>query len=272
MKKLLTYFSLLVFLAVGVYAACAMSAMPRTYDGRQAAVPAQELLEDPSSYDDSSADGIAAAIVQQNLEKTHAINDVTSIVFDFRGYDTMGEAFILMTAVTGAVVILFAVKEGKRGRIKMKNEDIRIKRVIQRCGCDAILPLALVYIFYIILHGHLSPGGGFQGGVLMVATLLLIYLGHGYAITYQAMRPRLLRKVEGLALAAYILLALLGVALGSRFCENVFYQFGQPGELFSTGTIFLMGTVVGIEVLAGVSALVINMLGVLLGKDVDHRE
>ena len=97
----------------------------------------------------------------------------------------------------------------------MKNEDIRIKRVIQRCGCDAILPLALVYIFYIILHGHLSPGGGFQGGVLMVATLLLIYLGHGYAITYQAMRPRLLRKVEGLALAAYILLALLGVALGS---------------------------------------------------------
>ena len=69
-----------------------------------------------------------------------------------------------------------------------------------------------------------------------------------------------------------VLLALLGVALGSRFCENVFYQFGQPGELFSTGTIFLMGTVVGIEVLAGVSALVINMLGVLLGKDADHRE
>ena len=86
------------------------------------------------------------------------------------------------------------------------------------------------------------------------------------------MRPKLLRKIEGLALAGYILLAMLGVAFGSRFCENVFYQYGQPGELFSTGTIFLMGTVVGIEVLAGVSALVINMLGVLLGKDVDHRE
>lgn len=154
----------------------------------------------------------------------------------------------------------------------MKNENIRIKRVIQRCGCDAILPLALVYIFYIILHGHLSPGGGFQGGVLMVATLLLIYLGHGYDVTCEAMRPKLLRKVEGLALAGYILLALLGVAFGTRFCENVLYQYGQPGKLFSTGTIFLMGTVVGIEVLAGVSALVINMLGVLLGKDVDHKE
>ena len=79
----------------------------------------------------------------------------------------------------------------------MKNENIRIKRVIQRCGCDAILPLALVYIFYIILHGHLSPGGGFQGGVLMVATMLLIYLGHGYDVTCEAMRPKLLRKVPG---------------------------------------------------------------------------
>ena len=51
-----------------------------------------------------------------------------------------------------------------------------IKRVIQRCGCDKILPLTLVYIFYVILHGHLSPGGGFQGGVLMVAVVVLIYL------------------------------------------------------------------------------------------------
>ncbi len=114
MKKLLTYFSLLIFLAVGVYAAAEMAAMPRTYVGQEASVPVQELLEDPAAYDDSSADGAAAAIVQQNLEKTHAINDVTSIVFDFRGYDTMGEAFILMTAVTGAAVILFSKKAGKK--------------------------------------------------------------------------------------------------------------------------------------------------------------
>ena len=114
MKKLLTYFSLLVFLAVGVYAAAEMAAMPRTYEGQEAAVPVRELLEEPSSYDDGGADGVAAAIVQQNLEKTHAINDVTSIVFDFRGYDTMGEAFILMTAVTGAVVILYTRKTGKK--------------------------------------------------------------------------------------------------------------------------------------------------------------
>lgn len=114
MKKTVTWLSLVIFLAVGIYTASAMADMPRTYKGQQAAVPVQELLEDPASYDDSSADGAAAAIVQQNLEKTHAINDVTSIVFDFRGYDTMGEAFILMTAVTGAAAILFTKKRGKK--------------------------------------------------------------------------------------------------------------------------------------------------------------
>ena len=117
MKKFLTWVSLAVFLLAGVYACVAMAAMPRTYDGQQAAVSVYDLQQDPGSYDDSSADGAAAAIVQQNLEKTHSVNDVTSIVFDFRGYDTMGEAFILITAVAGSAVILFtkaAKKEEKK--------------------------------------------------------------------------------------------------------------------------------------------------------------
>ena len=62
-----------------------------------------------------AADGAAAAIVQQNLDRTHAVNDVTSIVFDFRGYDTMGEAFILITAVAGSSVIIYSsTKETKK--------------------------------------------------------------------------------------------------------------------------------------------------------------
>ena len=120
MKKFLTWVCLAVFLLVGVYAAVTMASLPRTYDGSQANVPVYELRRDPASYDDSTADGAAAAIVQQNLDKTHAVNDVTSVVFDFRGYDTMGEAFILMTAVAGTTVILFAKKIAKK---EEKNDE-----------------------------------------------------------------------------------------------------------------------------------------------------
>ena len=113
MKKFLIWFSILTVLVTGVYACVSMADMPRTYDGTNATVPVMELQRNPAAYDDSTADGAAAAIVQQNLDKTHAVNDVTSIVFDFRGYDTMGEAFILITAVAGSTVILFTKKAKK---------------------------------------------------------------------------------------------------------------------------------------------------------------
>ena len=114
MKKFLIWFALGTVLFATVFAALTMGEMPRTYDGANAAVSVYELQQDPSSYDDSKADGAAAAIVQQNLEKSHAVNDVTSIVFDFRGYDTMGESFILITAVAGSIVILSSKKKEKK--------------------------------------------------------------------------------------------------------------------------------------------------------------
>ena len=119
MKKFLTYVSLGLVLLSFVYGALTMAAMPRTYDGQNATVSVYELQQDPESYDDSVADGAAAAIVQQNLAKSNAVNDVTSIVFDFRGYDTMGEAFILCTAVAGSIVILYSAKKEK----KEENQD-----------------------------------------------------------------------------------------------------------------------------------------------------
>ena len=105
MKKFLTWFALGVFLIAGVCAGISLGELPRTYTPENG-TSVYELQQDPSSLDESVANGAADIIVQENLEKTYAVNDVTSIVFDFRGYDTMGEAFILITAVAGSIVIL----------------------------------------------------------------------------------------------------------------------------------------------------------------------
>ena len=114
MKKFLTFVCLGVLLVAMLGGALGMAGMSRTYNGQDAAVSVYDLQQDPESYNDSVADGAAAAIVQQNLSETHSVNDVTSIVFDFRGYDTMGEAFILITAVAGTMVILFTKKDQKK--------------------------------------------------------------------------------------------------------------------------------------------------------------
>ncbi|MBR0208153.1 MAG: hypothetical protein IJQ43_04595 [Oscillospiraceae bacterium] len=146
------------------------------------------------------------------------------------------------------------------------------KNVILRCGADKILPMALVYMFYIILHGHLSPGGGFQGGVLMVGIVTLIYFGHGYEATLKAVHPNLLHGAEGFMSILYVAAAMLGVAYLGNFCQNVFYNIGNIGDLFSTGTIFIMDTIVGFKVLTGVGVLAVTMLGLLMVKGTDEKE
>lgn len=119
MKKFLIWVCLAMFLAVGVCAALDMATLPPTYDSESASVSAYELMQNPEGYDDENVDGAAAAIVQQNLAKTHAVNDVTSIVFDFRGYDTMGESFIMILTVSAVIVLLRKTKEEKE---KLKEE------------------------------------------------------------------------------------------------------------------------------------------------------
>ena len=107
------------------------------------------------------------------------------------------------------------------------NKKPEIKRIIQRCGCDSILPFALIYVFYIILHGHLSPGGGFQGGVLMAGIVILLYLGHGFEATVDALSYHTLHKSEGFASVVYVALALMGVAVGAQFLDILLLVIGR---------------------------------------------
>ena len=143
------------------------------------------------------------------------------------------------------------------------NEKPVVKNVIAKCGCDKILPLAVVYILYIILHGHLSPGGGFQGGVLIVAIVALVCLGHGYQTTIETFSYHIMHTTEGFASIFYVALGLLGVAMGAHFAQNVLYTHGAIGDLYSAGTIFWMNVTVGVKVITGVGSIALLMLGVL---------
>ena len=149
----------------------------------------------------------------------------------------------------------------------MNNSTVTRKHVIASCGCDFLLPFAMVYLFYIILHGHLSPGGGFQGGVLMVAMYAMMYLGYGREKTIDTLNVHGLHTAEGIASIIYVLIAVLGVALGGNFCQNVLFNQGNIGELWSSGTILLMNVTVGAKVLTGVGVLAIYMLAVLKEAD-----
>lgn len=151
--------------------------------------------------------------------------------------------------------------------MKLKRKDIIVK-----CRADTFMPLAAMFGICVIMHGDSSPGGGFQGGVLMVAVVILIYLGHGYDVTLKSLRPGFLHHSEGFLSFLYIIAALLGVVYLGNFCQNVFSDIGNIGDLFSTGTIFIMDTIVGFKVITGVGVLAISMLGLLVVKDIDYKK
>lgn len=112
LKKAIGAISMVAILVCGIYAAGAMYDSGNTYDGSKTDVVT--LYENPQEYDVSDPDGVADAIVKTNLDKTVSHNVVASIVFNYRGYDTMGESFILVAAVTGTLVILRKVKKGEK--------------------------------------------------------------------------------------------------------------------------------------------------------------
>jgi len=112
-RKAIAICSVCVILAFAVFTMVyTWKNVPDTYDGSKTDVAA--LMKDPKSYDVSEADGIAEIIVKENLDRTNAMNDVASIVFDFRGFDTLGESFILLTAIAGSFVILSVVKKTRK--------------------------------------------------------------------------------------------------------------------------------------------------------------
>ena len=111
--------SLLLILCIGLAAAIRMAGSAPTYDGRGTDVAA--LQQDAHAYDDSNADGVAAVMVDENNEKTAADNVVYSVVFNYRGYDTLGESFILIGAIAGTTAILR--KKGNRASAAIVGTD-----------------------------------------------------------------------------------------------------------------------------------------------------
>lgn len=105
--------ALAVVLCAAIYAGVWASANGSSYDGSSTDV--SKLAADPTYYDTSNAQSASDIIVQQTLDRTESVNAVTAVVFDWRGYDTMGEAFVLITAIAGATAILRRHSKDKKG-------------------------------------------------------------------------------------------------------------------------------------------------------------
>ena len=154
----------------------------------------------------------------------------------------------------------------------MKFKDgIKERQIIVQCGVDRILPFALLFGVYIVLFGTISPGGGFQGGVMVASAALYLYLAYGYKTATTAVKLEYLSVAESIGSILYVLLGFIGIFAGAVFAKNVFFDDGAVGSLISAGNITFMGYAVGIKVLTGMGFLILLLLG-LLAPGVGSKE
>ena len=190
---------------------------------------------------------IGQAIQQTAIEDTGSANIVAAVLLGYRGIDTLGELSILFAAATAGGLVL-----GKRQitRQDALNEPGSEAGFIFKTAADLLFPLLIVAGLYIVLHGHLTPGGGFQGGVILAIAFFLPVL----ARPSQHLHHSSLSLVEGFAGSAFILIGLLGLMDGGAFLQP-FLDKGVAGELLSAGTFPLLYLAVGLKVGAELAAL-----------------
>jgi multicomponent Na+:H+ antiporter subunit B len=184
------------------------------------------------------------------VPRRSATDVVTSTTFDFRGFDTLGEEFILFAAAVGVGALLRAGREegDAEARIERAEEKVPAASETTRLGVAALVGPTLLFGIYVVTHGQLTPGGGFQGGVILAAAAVLFYLSGRHVGEDRIPVIDWFESDEGFGAAGFALIGFGGLVFAAAFLEN-FLPAGNKGSLLSGGTIPLSNIAVGIEVM-----------------------
>jgi multicomponent Na+:H+ antiporter subunit B len=194
--------------------------------------------------------GVYGALLDRyGLHFRHATDLVTLLNFDVRGFDTLGEEFILFGSVLGVVVILREMRDEQEGPSLEEAEEHPFGGASEalRTLVLVLVPVFLAVGAYVVVHGQLTPGGGFQGGVILASGPLALFLA-GRSLRTRFVAPHTLLEVgEAIGAAGYALVGLAGLVLSGVFFEN-FLPLGIPGHLLSGGQLDVASVAVGVEV------------------------
>jgi multicomponent Na+:H+ antiporter subunit B len=183
------------------------------------------------------------------VPQRHATDVVTAVNFDYRAFDTLGEEFILFASVAGLAVLLRQHRGERERAPDAPGEDEEFPETSSALGVLGLLLVGptLVLGTYIVTHGTITPGGGFQGGVILAAALLLAFLAGRYVIVQIVAPHAMVDAGEALGAMGYALIAIGGLVFAGVFFRN-FIALGTAGEILSAGTMPLSNISVGLEV------------------------
>ena len=196
---------------------------------------------------------VSERYIEKGMEETGAVNIVAGMILDYRAFDTLGESNVLFTAAC-AVLILLRISSDREKRAAHQLEMEADERMFEpksdsilTSAAKLLVPFILMFGMYVIMNGHISPGGGFSGGAIMGAGLILYLSAFGFKQTERFFTIHTFRAVSCVALTFYALSKAYSFFTGANGLHSIITP-GTPGMLFSAGLIPYLNLAVGLVV------------------------
>ena len=193
---------------------------------------------------------VSQRYIEKGLEETGSVNIVSGMILDYRAFDTFGESCVLFIATNCVFVMLRNAPKNKADEMAIDENDRLYEpkndEILQGVA-KVLVPIIAVFGIYIILNGHLSPGGGFSGGAILGAGLILYLNAFGFKKTERFFTPKVFKCITVSALTFYCFAKSYSFFTGANHLESHIPK-GQPGAILSSGLILPLNICVGLIV------------------------
>lgn len=205
----------------------------------------------------------------RGVQDSGAVNLVSAIYLGYRAFDTLQETIVLLVAILGTLGLMAQIESilaeeelaTHNPSTFYLSEDKRSSHILRTHLLEVVTgklsPIVLLFGFYVMLYGHLSPGGGFQGGVIVASGIIFLSLGSGLDSTAKFSGYKALGRIEAAAFLSLIVVSMSGIFLGKGF-------FGNPLEnvtVLPAGFIILLNAIIGLKVGTSIGLMCIAMMG-----------
>ena len=182
--------------------------------------------------------------IEEGLRETGAVNIVAAVMLDYRAFDTLGEIVVLFTALATTLMLLrderMVFIDRYLDQSKYEPEEDQIFRAI----ASILIPCLSLFGVYVLVNGHLSAGGGFAGGAVLGAAMVMYHVAFGLGRTRRFLNEGTFRRVIARALMFYCAAKGYSFFAGGNHLPSVI-PLGEPGGIFSAGLILPLNIAVG---------------------------
>ena len=214
-------------------------------------VLAVSYLPPVGSAENPASNEVVAKYIEDGMQDTGAVNIVTGMILDYRAFDTFGESNVLFIATCTVLILLRndkkkdkrkAAAEARREQYYEPKDDSILQKIT-----FLLFPIIVIFGIYVILNGHISPGGGFSGGAIIGAGLILYANAFGFEKLNRFFTEKTYKTISFSALTFYCLAKSYSFFTGANHLESGI-PLGNPGDILSSGLIFPLNICVGLVV------------------------